>query len=254
MVEDSWFHGKVAAITGGASGIGRGIALKLAASGTNVVIADVAGDNARSVLGEIRGAGAEGLALHIDVSREDDATRMVSSALSQFGRLDFLVNCAGNSHLATVAEMPLEAWKGLLDVHLTGTFLCSRAAIDALLETGGRIVNLSSNYGFKGRANGSHYAAAKAGIAAFTKALAVELAPRVNANAIAPGPIDTPRWRAGLPDEAYEAKKARRVTEIPLGRMGQPGDIAEAAHFLLGPGSAWVTGQVLHVNGGEFMP
>jgi 3-oxoacyl-[acyl-carrier protein] reductase len=151
-------------------------------------------------------------------------------------------------------ELSEKDWNSLLAVHLTGTFLCCRAAVDPLLASGGRIVNLSSSYGFKGRPNGAHYSAAKAGVVALTKVLALELAPRANANAIAPGPIDTPRWRTGLSDADYAAKKAARVAEIPLGRMGAPEDIAATALFLLGPASTWITGQVLHVNGGEFLP
>jgi NAD(P)-dependent dehydrogenase (short-subunit alcohol dehydrogenase family) len=179
---------------------------------------------------------------------------MVQTALDRYGRLDFLINCAGNAHVGPVVDMSLQAWQSILDVHLTGTFLCCRAAIDALVTSGGRVVNLSSSYGFKGRPNGAHYSAAKAAIVALTRVLAFELAPMVNVNAIAPGPIDTPRWRAGLSDAEYVDKRARRVEDIPLGRMGQPEDIADAALFLLGPRSRWITGQVLHVNGGEFTP
>lgn len=253
MKNEEWFAGKVGVITGGGSGIGRGIGLMLAEAGTTVVAADIAGEQAEGVAEEVRRVGADGMGVAVDVSKPEDAERLVRTALERFGRLDFLVNSAGNSHLSPVVDMPEEAWNAILAVHLTGTFLCCRAAIDALLESSGRIVSLSSNYGFKGRPNGSHYSAAKAGVIGLTKVLAAELAPRVNVNAIAPGPIDTPRWRGGLSDDEYAAKKARRVPDIPLGRMGRPEDIAAAALFLLGPGAAWITGQVLHVNGGEFM-
>lgn len=251
---DDWFQGKSAAITGGGSGIGRGIAHKLAAAGVAIVVADVAEESGARVAAEVAEAGGRAVAVTTDVTRAEDAERMVSTALEQFGRLDYLVNCAGNAHVGPVIDMPLQAWQSLLDVHLTGTFLCCRAAIDSIVEARGRIVSLSSNYGFKGRPNGAHYSAAKAGIVALTKVLAAELAPHANVNAIAPGPIDTVRWRAGLSDEDYARKKAKRVPDIPLGRMGQPEDIAEAVLFLVGPGSQWMTGQVLHVNGGEFTP
>src|SRR5581483_11325947 len=115
------------------------------------------------------------------------------------------------------------------------------------------IVSISSNYGFKGRAGGANYAAAKAGIVALTKVLALELAPDVNVNAIAPGPVDTPRWRRDRAGQTLEERIAERVRDIPLGRLGQPEDIAGAALFLLGPHSKWVTGSTLHVNGGEFL-
>lgn len=244
------FKGRVAVVTGGGSGIGRGIAHRLGAAGVRVVIGDMDGERAEGVAAEVPGAAAA----QVDVSREADAQRLVQTALDRFGRLDFLVNCAGNAHIGPVVEMPFSAWQSLLDVHLTGTFLCCRAALDPIMEAGGAIVSLSSNYGFKGRVNGSHYSAAKAGIVALTKVLSAEMAPRGRANAIAPGPIDTPRWRAGLSDEEYAEKKARRVKDVPLGRMGRPEDIAEATLFLLGPSSSWITGQVLHVNGGEFTP
>ncbi len=251
---DEGFAGKVAVVTGAASGIGRAIAHGLAAAGERVVVADVDEARAVSVADELRAEGATALPLRVDVSKPDDVEGMVQAALRQFDRLDHLVNCAGNAHVAPVLEMAFEDWRRLLDVHLTGTFLCCRVALDAIVAARGGIVSLSSNYGFKGRPNGSHYSAAKAGIVALTKVLALELAPHARVNAIAPGPIDTPRWRAGLSDADYAAKRERRVREIPLGRMGAPEDIADAALFLLGPRSRWMTGQVLHVNGGEFTP
>ena len=234
---EAWLQGQVAVVTGGASGIGRAIVEKLRAGGADVMAADI--QEPRDVL--------------IDVSKPEDAERLVQAALDRFARLDFLVNCAGNAHVGPVADMPFDAWRSVLDVHLTGMFLCCRAAIDAVVASRGRIVSVSSSYGFKGRPNGAHYSAAKAGMVGLTKVLAGELAPHVNVNALAPGPIDTPRWRAGLSDAEYSDKKTQRINDIPLGRMGEPDDIADAVLFLLGPSSRWITGQTLHVNGGEFM-
>ena len=245
-----WAQDRSAIVTGGASGIGRGIALKLAAAGVSVLVADIAEERAAEVATQ---AGGRSASLRVDVSRPEDAERMVGAALDTFGHLDYLVNCAGNAHVGPVVDMPFEAWRSLLEVHLTGMFLCCRAAIDPLVASHGRIVSISSTYAYKGRPNGAHYSAAKAGIVAVTKVLAGELAPHVNVNAIAPGPIDTPRWRAGLADAEYAARKVRRIQDIPLARMGEPDDIADAALFLLGPGSRWITGSVLHVNGGELM-
>lgn len=188
-----------------------------------------------------------------NVADEQQVERLVSTTLERFGRLDFLVNCAGNFGFAPVAELSFEDWQSVLNVHLTGMFLCCRAAIDALLASKGRIVSISSNYGFKGRKGGSNYSAAKAGVVALTKVLAHELAPDVNVNAIAPGPVDTPRWRHGFQGEALAERIAERTKDVPLGRIGQPDDIAGAAAFLLGPDSSWITGSVMHVNGGEFM-
>ncbi len=253
-IERGYFDGRVAAITGGASGIGRAIALALARAGASAVIADVALEGAEDTAAEIRRIGTRAIAARIDVSREEDAGRMVRAATNGLGRLDFLVCCAGNASIAPVLDLTEQQWRSLIDVHLTGTFLCCRAAFDAIAEAHGGIVTMSSSYGFKGRPTAAHYSAAKAGIFGFTRVLATELAPNATANAIAPGPIDTPRWRAGLSDEDYAAKKAKRVKDIPMGRMGTPEDVAAMALFLLGPGGRWVTGQVLHVNGGEFYP
>jgi 3-oxoacyl-[acyl-carrier protein] reductase len=246
------FEGKVAIVTGGGSGIGRGISLSLAAFGASVAIADISAAHAEAVASEI---GTSSLALPTDVADEQQVQHLVHAAVERFGRLDFLVNCAGNADFAPVAELSFDAWQSVLNVHLTGMFLCCRAAVDHIVAAKGRIVSISSNYGFKGRAGGSNYSAAKAGIVALTKVLALELAPDVNVNAIAPGPVDTPRWRRdreGAP--SLEKRRSERVKEIPLGRLGEPEDIAQAALFLLGPGSRWITGQTLHVNGGEFLP
>ena len=248
----SWFHGRVATVTGGGSGIGRAIALELAAAGAAVVIGDIVAAAGEETAREATARGANAVAVTADVAREEDAARLVSTARQVFGRLDFLVNCAGNVSLAPVLELSEADWRALIAVHLTGTFLCCRAAFDAVSEAGGGVVSMSSSYAFKGRAGGAHYSAAKAGIFGFTRVLASELAPRATANVIAPGPIDTPRWRHGLSDAEYAAKRDKRVKDVPMGRLGAPEDIAQAALFLLGPHGRWITGQVLHVNGGEF--
>ncbi len=252
MSDATHFRGKSAAVTGGGSGIGRAITLALAKEGARVVAGDIV---ARSAEETARLAPPDAVvATTIDVSREDDAARLVRTALERFGRLDFLVNCAGNASVKPVLELSEAEWRALIDVHLTGTFLCCRAAVDAIAQSGGGVVSMSSSYAFKGRPGSAHYSAAKAGIFGFTRVLASELAPRATANVIAPGPIDTPRWRAGLSDAEYAEKKRKRVADVPLGRLGTPEDIADAVLFLLGPRGRWITGQVLHVNGGEFYP
>lgn len=252
--EGGWFDGRAAVVTGGGSGIGQAIARGLAASGAGVAVGDLVPASADGTAHEIGKAGCTAIAVTADVSREDDAARLVRAAIERFGRLDFLVNCAGNVSLAPVLELSEADWRSLIDVHLTGTFLCCRAAFDAIRDAGGGVVNMSSSYAFKGRVGGAHYSAAKAGILSFTRVLATELAPRATANAIAPGPIDTPRWRAGLSADELAAKRAKRIADVPMGRLGTPEDIAGAALFLLGPRARWITGQVLHVNGGEFFP
>lgn len=250
-----WFGERVAVVTGGGSGIGRAIVLALAAEGSAVVAADVVASAAQDAAAEVARTGGRAVGAAVDVSKEADVARMVATALERFGRLDLLVNCAGNLPAGKpVVDLAEADWRSLLDVHLTGTFLCCRAAMERIAEAGGSIVNLSSSYAFKGRPNGADYSAAKAGIFGFTRVVAGELAPRATANALAPGPIDTPRWRAGLDEEQLAAKRAKRVKDVPLGRLGRPEDIADAALFLLGPRARWITGQVLHVNGGEFFP
>jgi NAD(P)-dependent dehydrogenase (short-subunit alcohol dehydrogenase family) len=244
------FAGKVALVTGGGSGIGRAICTRLAKEGAAIAALDINGTDATTVARAV-----EGLALQADVASEQDVNRAFDQTLERFGRLDFLVNCAGNAAFAPVAELSLADWQAVIDVHLTGAFLCARAAIDHLVPAKGRIVSVSSNYGFKGRPGASSYSAAKAGIVGLTKVLAHELAPDVTVNAVAPGPTDTPRWRRSMEDGgvSFEAKRTQRVKDIPLGRLGEPDDIAGAVAFLLGPDANWITGSVLHVNGGEFM-
>jgi NAD(P)-dependent dehydrogenase (short-subunit alcohol dehydrogenase family) len=244
------FDGKVAIVTGGGSGIGRGVCLRLAHDGASVAIADVSAAAAHQVAGEI---GPNALALPTDVASEEQVSRMVEQTVGRFGRLDFLVNCAGKAAFVPVVELSLDDWQSTLDVHLTGTFLSCRAALDHLVAAKGRIVNTSSTYAYKGRPGGSIYSAVKAGIVGLTKVLAHELAPDVNVNAIAPGPTETPGWRRSLEGPDFEAKRSRRIKDVPLGRLGQPEDIAAAVAFLLGPDSKWITGSVLQITGGEFM-
>ncbi len=252
---DPWFAARAALVTGGGSGIGRAIALALAEAGSAVVVVDISTGTAEDAVAEASREGGRAIAVTADVSNEADVRRMVASAVDHFGRLDLIVNCAGNLPAGKpVVELSEAEWRSLLDVHLTGTFLCCREAMDHVSKAGGAILNMSSSYAFKGRPNGADYSAAKAGIFGFTRVMASELAPRATANALAPGPIDTPRWRAGLSEEELAAKRARRVKDVPLGRLGAPEDVADAALFLLGPHARWITGQVLHVNGGEFYP
>ena len=253
--DDPWFTTRVAVVTGGASGIGRAIATALAGAGAAVVVADVSSAAADETAQELSKGGRRAIAVATDVSSEGDVARMAKAAIDRFGRLDLLVNCAGNLPAQKpVVDLSEAEWRSLLDVHLTGTFLCCRAAMEHVAKAGGSIVNLSSSYAFKGRPNGADYSAAKAGIFGLTRVVASELAPQATANALAPGPIDTPRWRAGLSEDELAAKRTKRMKDVPLGRLGAPEDIADAALFLLGPSARWITGQVLHVNGGEFYP
>jgi len=251
---NQWFQGKVALISGASIGIGYGVAEALADAGTRVAVVGRSQERMHQTAARLSASGLTVVGIGADVTNKSDVTRMVQATLSQFGRLDFLVNSAGMRSFGLVHEMSPVDWNEVLDVQLTGTFLCCQAAIDPLLESAGRIVNMSSMFAYKGRPNGSAYAAAKSGVVGLTKVLASELAPTVTVNAIAPGAVETERLGPGLSDEEKEPLRALRTVDVPLKRMGQPADVAWAVMYLLGPGAGWVTGQVIHVNGGALMP
>jgi 3-oxoacyl-[acyl-carrier protein] reductase len=251
---DDWFQDKVAIVTGSSLGIGYGIAEALMDVGTRVALVGRDQQRMDQTAARLDSLGEIALGIGASVADQADARRVVDTTVERFGRLDFLVNSAGTRSFSLIHETSLSDWNDVLDVQLTGTFLCCQAAIDPLLETSGRIVNLSSMFGYKGRPNGAAYATAKMGVVGLTKVLATELAPTVTVNAIAPGAVETERLGPGLSDEEKEPLRAMRYRDIPLGRMGQPSDIAAAVLYLLGPGGSWVTGQVLHVNGGGLMP
>jgi NAD(P)-dependent dehydrogenase (short-subunit alcohol dehydrogenase family) len=252
---EDWFRGKVAIVTGASLGIGRGVAEMLTDAGVSVVVTGRAQARMEVAAETLRArGGATVVGLGADVTDVDDARRMVDLTLQRFGRLDFLVNSAGTRSHSRVEDTTLQAWNEVVDVQLTGTFLSCQAAIEPLLQTRGRIVNMTSLFGYMGRTNGASYAAAKMGVVAFTKVLAQELAPHVTVNAVAPGPVETERFLPNASDGERERERLRRAAPLPLKRVGWPEDIAWATKYLLGPGGTWVTGQVLHVNGGAYMP
>jgi NAD(P)-dependent dehydrogenase (short-subunit alcohol dehydrogenase family) len=235
MVEQ-WFQGKVALVTGASLGIGFGVAETLAQAGARVAVVGRSQDRMNQTAARLTASGSVVIGVGANVADPDDVLRMVKATINQFGRLDFLINSAGTRSFSLVHETSLDEWNEILGVQLTGTFLCCQAAIDPLLETSGRIVNMSSMFGFKGRPNGAAYATAKAGVVGLTKVLASELAPTVTVNAIAPGAVETERLGPGLSDEEKEPLRALRTKDIPLGRMGSPADVAAAVMYLLGPG------------------
>jgi 3-oxoacyl-[acyl-carrier protein] reductase len=250
-VIDRWFQNKVAIVTGASLGIGFGVAEALVESGARVAVVGRSQDRMDQTAARL---GEAAIGIGADVADKSDVARMVECTVDRFGKLDFLVNSAGVRSFGLVHETSLQDWDQVMDVQLTGTFLCCQAAIDPLLESSGRIVNLSSMFGYKGRPKGASYATAKSGVVGLTKVLASELAPTVTVNAIAPGAVETERLGPGLTEEEKAPLRAQRTVDIPLKRMGQPLDIAWAVMYLLGPGGGWVTGQVLHVNGGALMP
>src|ERR1043166_6111203 len=241
----------IAVITGAGQGIGRAIALGFSTRDACVVVADVNGQNARKVQNEIQNAGKKALALEVDVSSEKSVTRMIERSLEEFGTIDVLVNDAGIYPATPIEKLTQETWDRVIGTNLTGTFLCSRAAVSIMLEKKkGKIINVSSSTAFRGAKNAAHYAASKAGIIGFTKALALELAPTgITVNAVCPGLTDTAQPRGHMTDEELYSKKSR----IPLGRIAQPEDIVRPVLFLASEKARQITGQTVFVNGGDLM-
>lgn len=241
----------VAVITGAGQGIGRAIAIAFSMRDTRVVIADIDGPGASRVKQEIQNLGKEALAIEADVSSEQSVTLMIERTLEEFGTIDVLVNNAGIYPSSSIEELTHQSWDRVIGTNLTGPFLCSRAAVPIMLEQKkGRIINLSSTTAFRGALNAPHYAASKAGIIGFTKALALELAPSgITVNAICPGLTDTAQPRGHMTDQELYAKKDR----VPLGRIAQPQDIVGPVLFLASDKARHITGQTVFVNGGDFM-
>jgi 3-oxoacyl-[acyl-carrier protein] reductase len=245
---------RVAVVTGAARGIGRAFVLALGAEGCRVAAADVdlAGAEATAGLVETRGGTAVGL--QVEVTQRASVAELMHSVLDRWSGVDILVNDAGVFPRATVLDMDETLWDHVLGVNLKGTFLCSQAAARIMVAQGrgGRIVNMVSRAAYTAYPRGAHYAASKAGILGFTRSLASELGSyQITVNAIAPGTVNTAMPRAaGISDaELFASGRA-----FPLGRIAEPEDMVPALLFLCGEGGAYMTGQVLHVNGGSLMP
>ena len=243
--------GLVSLITGARRGIGRVIALRLAQFGP-VALNDVASgaDELEQVAGEVRAAGGSALVVAGDVTNGEDVNRVVKQVVEEMGRLDVLVNNAGITRDNLSIRMTDEQWRSVLEVNLTGAFLCSRAAAKVMLkQRSGRIINMASVVGVMGNAGQANYSASKAGLIGLTKSMARELAARgITVNAVAPGFIVSPMTDA-LGDEAKE----KLFSLIPLGRLGTAEDVAEVVAFFSSPASSYITGQVLKVDGGMHM-
>ena len=240
---------KVALVTGSARGIGRAIALKLAEVGANVAVNDIAsaGEALEGVVKEIESLGRQSMAVTADVSSSEDVARMVESVVSKFGRIDILVNNAGVTRDGLVMRMSDEDWNTVLNVDLKSAFLCTRAVLRAMLkQRWGRIVSIASIVGIHGNAGQANYSAAKAGVIAFTKSVAKEVASRgITVNAVAPGYIDTKMTQSLDEEQSQELLK-----RVPLGYAGTPRDVAEAVAFLASEEARYITGQVIGVDGG----
>jgi 3-oxoacyl-[acyl-carrier protein] reductase len=242
--------GKIALVTGGARGIGQAICLAFAAEGADVAVNDVRMDEAlQATVAAIEELGRRAWALPADVADEQAVQTMADRLLAQAGRVDVLVNNAGIANMGPLVEMSTETWDRMIAVHLRGTFLCTRAILPQMLERGsGKIINLGSQLGQIGREGWTHYAAAKGGIIAFTKALAREVAPSgIHVNCIAPGPISTGLVKTD-PEVAERMKAA-----LPLRRFGTVDEVAPTAVFLASADSDYYVGQTLGPNGGDVM-
>jgi 3-oxoacyl-[acyl-carrier protein] reductase len=244
--------GRVVIITGGSRGIGRAIAFRFAEEKPKLVLLHYDPDDsaAKEALERLVERGVQGEAHRIDVSSRGDVDRLFKEVLARFGRVDVLVNNAGITKDGLLMRMSEDEWDLVLRVNLKGVFNCSQAVIRSMIkERSGRIVNISSVAGQMGNAGQTNYAASKAGIMGFTKSLAREVGSRgITVNAVAPGYINT-EMTSSLPDKLKEAF----VQQIPLARVGEPEDVAEAVHWLCSEGARYVTGQVIHVNGGLYM-
>ena len=239
---------KVAVITGGALGIGRATARLFAAEGATVALGDVDGAVAEKVAREIMENGGRALALPLDVGDAAQVNGFITTVVGECGRLDVMVANAGIAHSAPFLEHPEAQWHRVLRVNLTGVFLTCQAAARQMVKQGGggRIISIASINAFRGVENLVGYNAAKAGVVELTKTMAVELAQHgITVNAIAPAQIDT-RLTRTLPEDARQ----RRIDRIPLGRFGEPDDVAKAALFLASDDAHYVTGHTLAVDGG----
>ncbi|MBW4615901.1 MAG: 3-oxoacyl-[acyl-carrier-protein] reductase [Desmonostoc vinosum HA7617-LM4] len=243
-------QGKVAIITGASRGIGRAIALELAKQGASIVVNYASSSSAADkVVAEITEVGSQAIALQADVSQTDQVDTLVNKVLEKFNRIDILVNNAGITRDTLLLRMKPEDWQAVIDLNLTGVFLCTRAVSKIMLkQRSGRIINIASVSGLMGNPGQANYSAAKAGVIGFTKTVAKELASRgITANVVAPGFIAT--------DMTHELNNTEEIIKfIPLGRFGQPEEVAGMVRFLAADAAAaYITGQVFNVDGGMVM-
>ena len=241
--------GKVAIVTGASRGIGRAVAVLLASRGAHVVAA-ARGDHAAAAASAIQDAGGRAEAASLDVTDTASVEALVGSALERHGHIDILVNNAGIARDQLLLRMKREDWDQVIATNLTAAFACAQAVIKPMIkQRGGRIINISSVVGQAGNGGQTNYAASKAGLIGFSKALAREVASRhITVNVVAPGLIDTDMTRT-----ITGRAQGDWAAQIPLGRLGEPEDVAAAVCFLASDEASYITGQVLAVNGGMYM-
>jgi 3-oxoacyl-[acyl-carrier protein] reductase len=242
--------GKVALVTGASRGIGRAVALKLAAEGAALVVTATSLERAQKTADEITVIAGRALAVKVNVAIIAEVEALFSKVVETFGRLDILVNNAGITRDGLLMRMKEADWNEVIDVNLTGTFTCTREAVKLMVKSkGGRIVNISSVVGEMGNAGQANYCASKAGVIGFSKAVAREYAKRnITVNAITPGFIET-----DMTGVLSDSVKEELLKQIPAGRFGKPDDIANAVYFLVSEMGSYITGHVLAINGGMHM-
>ena len=245
------FDGKIALVTGAAHGLGRRMALDLAAEGAAVAVNDLRAEDAQSTVDEIARAGGRACAVAADVGDRSAVERMIAEIENALGPINILINNAGIGDFVSWPEITEQKWRAMIDVHLTGTFNCSSAVIPGMIDRGyGKVLNISSVAAKRGDFMGNaHYTAAKAGIIGLTKSLAADVAARgVNVNSVAPGLVHTE-----LSDGMSADMKATTIGRIPIGRLGDASEVSAAALFLVSDAASYVVGETLAVNGGSYM-
>lgn len=242
--------GQFVMVTGGARGIGKAIAENLSGRGAHVAIADVSLASAEETAREIAEKGVRTLALKLDVSKSGEVAKAFEDVQKEFGRLDILVNNAGITRDSLILRMKDEDWDAVIAINLKGVFLCTKEAVKVMVKQRyGRIVSIASVVAFMGNPGQANYSASKAGIIGLTKTVAREYASRgITVNAVAPGFIAT-----AMTDALAENIKQDMLKSIPIGRFGTVDDVANAVAFLVAPENGYITGQVVHVNGGMYM-
>lgn len=244
----------VALVTGSGGAIGAATAVRLATDGYDVALVDLHVSMLRASASACRAAGAKTVQFHCDQSSSEAVVACVDGVVAQFGRLDLLVNVAGIWPMSDVETMDDELWRRVLAVNLDGAFYFCRQSVPYLRAAGGSIVNVASGVAYRPVRSLAAYAASKAGLVGFTRVLALELAPQVRVNIVAPGPTKTPTHGLGDSDERTAAMLANVVADIPMERMAHPDEVAETIAFLGSDRARFVTGSTIHVNGGRLMP